>query len=210
MTLKFESEKIEDYLGEIPPYIRFDTPLVQQKIDEIKLQAHTPRECAELAFRVARDEIHHSFDTKNPIVTISGESALENKEGICFAKAHLLASLLRGMEIPTGFCYQRVLRDGKTIESGYALHGLNAVYLEGSGWFRLDPRGNKPGIDSQFSMDEEKLAYPIRPELGEIDYPYVYTEPLDSVLKSMEMSETSQALFHNRPEVISMDLSSSE
>ncbi len=202
MQLKFESENIEDYLGEIPPYIRFDTPLVKQKIEEIKSQTDNPRERAELAFKVARDEINHSFDTKNPVVSISGEKALETKEGICFAKSHLLATLLRGMDIPTGFCYQRVLRDGKTVESGHALHGLNAIYLQDVGWFRVDPRGNKPGIDSQFSIEEEKLAYPIRPELGEIDYPEVYTKPLDSVIESMENSETSQALFFNRPERI--------
>src|SRR5690606_39523518 len=99
------------------------------------------------------------FDTKEEHITINAEDVLEHKEGICFAKSHLLATLLRGMGIPTGFCYQRVLRKG-TIESGYALHGLNAVYLPDTGWFRLDPRGNKPGIDSQFSTDVEKLAYP--------------------------------------------------
>lgn len=194
MKLKLESENIRDYLGEIPPAIRFTTPLVKQKIEFIQSKA-------KIAFEIARDEIKHSFDTGFKPVTMGAEDVLDKKEGICFAKAHLLASLLRGMDIPTGFCYQRVLRKG-TVESGYALHGLNAVYLEGKGWFRLDPRGNKPGVDSQFSMDDEKLAYPIRTELGEVDYPDVFTKPLDSVIDSMQNSEDCGQLFFNRPEKI--------
>ena len=86
------------------------------------------------------------------------------------------------------------------LESGYALHGLNAVYLDDVGWFRVDPRGNKPGVDTQFSTDREKLAYPIREELGEVDYPNVFTEPLPSVITAMQESNDCQELFYNRPE----------
>lgn len=202
MKLIFESDKTEDYLGEIPPYIRFDTPLIKEKIKFIESKADNPKERAKMAFEIARDEVHHSFDTKNPIVTISGEDALKNHEGICFAKAHTLATLLRGMNIPTGFCYQRVLRKGDDPDSGHALHGLNAIYLKEYGWFRVDPRGNKPGIDSQFTIEKEQLAYPIRPEYGEIDYPNVFTKPLDSVIEAMEDSKDSMELFFKRPEGI--------
>ncbi len=201
MKLVFESKKLEDYLKELPPVIQFDTPLVQKEIQEIESKAPTPKERAKMAFEFARDVIQHSFDTQSKVITISAEDAIEKKEGICFAKSHVLATLLRGMGIPAGFCYQRVLRKG-TIESGYALHGLNAVYLEDTGWFRVDPRGNKPGVDSQFSTDTEKLAYPIRTELGEVDYPEVFTAPLPSVIKSMEESTDCQALFYNRPEKV--------
>lgn len=201
MKLQLESRNLEDYLREIPPVIQFDAPMVRQKIKEIESKATTKTEKAKLAFEVARDEIHHSFDTKYEGVTINAEDVLEKKEGICFAKSHLLATLLRGMGIPAGFCYQRVLRKG-TVESGYALHGLNAVYLDETGWFRLDPRGNKPGVDSQFSIHEEKLAYPIRTELGEVDYPNVYTKPLLSVIDAMKDSADSNELFYKRPEKI--------
>ncbi|HNE51513.1 MAG TPA: transglutaminase family protein, partial [Chitinophagales bacterium] len=132
---------------------------------------------------------------------INAEDALSKKEGICFAKAHILATLLRGMGIPAGFCYQRVLRKG-TIESGYALHGLNAVFLKETGWFRVDPRGNKPGVNAQFNPDVEQLAYPIRTELGETDYPDVFVAPLPSVIKAMQSSTDCHALFFNRPEII--------
>lgn len=163
MELQIVSGQFEDYLKELPPVIQFNSPLMQEKIHFIKSKASRNRERAKLAFEIARDEIAHNFDTKSDTITINAEDVLKNKEGICFAKSHLLVGLLRGMGIPAGFCYQKVLRKG-TVESGHALHGLNAIYLPETGWFRVDPRGNRPGIDAQFITDKEKLAYPIRPE----------------------------------------------
>jgi transglutaminase-like putative cysteine protease len=149
-----------------------------------------------------RDEIQHSFDKECDFITVSASEALEHKEGICFAKAHLLAALLRGMEIPTGFCYQRVTRKGTT-DSGYALHGLNALYFkEMDTWFRVDPRGDKPGVHTEFSIHQEILAYPIRTELDEIDYLYVFSKPHKNVISSMYESVDYKDLFFNRPESI--------
>lgn len=199
MRLQLESDRLDDYLGEIPPIVEFSTPRVKETIAAIEAQADSPRERAKLAFEFARDEIAHSFDTNSDVITVDAEDAIKRKEGICFAKSHVLAALLRGMHIPAGFCYQRVLRKG-TVESGYALHGLNALYLDDIGWFRVDPRGNKPGVDSQFSTDEERLAYPIREELGEYDYPHVLTEPLLSVVRAMRDTKDCHTLFYDRPE----------
>lgn len=199
MNLVLESNHLEDYLKEVPPYIRFSVPFIQAQIKKIEAAAPSPEQRAKMAFELARDQIKHSFDTRDPEVTISAEEALTKEKGICFAKSHVLATLLRGMGIPAGFCYQRVLRKG-AVESGYALHGLNAVYLEGIGWFRVDPRGNKPGINSQFTTDKEQLAYPIRVDLGEVDYPNVLIAPLPSVIAAMNASKTSQELFFNRPD----------
>lgn len=201
MQLILESENINDYLAEEPPVIDFHTPFVQDKIREIRSMADTDEERAKVAFEFARDRIAHSFDSHSDVVTIDAEDVLKKKEGICFAKSHLLATLLRGMGIPAGFCYQRVLKKG-TAESGYALHGLNAVYLKDHGWFRLDPRGNKPGVNAQFSTDIEKLAYPIRTESGEIDYREVFTKPLPSVINAMRASNDFNTLFDTRPEAI--------
>lgn len=199
MELIFESQQIKDYLPEIPPVITFQTPLVQEQIKKITTQTSEPYIRAKLAFDFVRDEIKHSFDFESSQVSITAEDTLKNHEGICFAKAHLLASLLRGLRIPTGFCYQRVLKKPQNPNSGFALHGLNAVYLGHIGWCRVDPRGNKPGVHSEFSTIEEKLAYPIRTELGEIDYPNVWVAPLVTVLQSMEKSRSPKELFDLRP-----------
>lgn len=198
MELQIVSKELKDYLKEVPPFIQFHTPLIQKEINSIKSRTTSDLERAKMAFELARDEVAHNFDTKSDNISINAEDVLKSKEGICFAKSHLLVSLLRGMDIPAGFCYQKVLRKG-TVESGYALHGLNAIYFPNTGWFRVDPRGNKPGIDSQFNINEEQLAYPIRPELGEIDYPVVLAEPLQSVVDSMEESQDCEELFYKRP-----------
>ncbi len=199
MNLILQTEDLNEYLKETS-VIDFHHPAVQAKIEEIKRAASTDEARAKLAFEYARDEIKHSFDSpERTKVTISASEAMGCHEGICFAKAHVLAALLRGLGIPCGFCYQRVTRKG-TPESGHALHGLNAVYLaDRKKWFRVDPRGNKPGVNSQFTIDHEQLAYPIRTELGEVDYPYVFAEPLEEVLASMRNSRTSGDLFYNRP-----------
>lgn len=202
MKLVLESENVKDYLQEIAPVICYSSAYIQDRISEINAKASTDFERAKIAFEIARDEVKHSFDTKDPMVTISAEEALKHQGGICFAKAHTFATLARGMNIPVGFCYQRVLRRPMDVQSGYALHGLNAVYLKEYGWFRVDPRGNKPGIDTQFSPFTKQLAYVIHEDLGEVDYPNVFTKPLDSVIQSMKSSKTTQELFLNRPDSI--------
>lgn len=196
MKLIIESNNLSDYLKEIPPVIRFDTPLIKAKIEEIREQTMVPKERAKIAFEWVRDQIQHSFDDDScTSVTISAEETLQQKEGICFAKSHVLATLLRGMGIPTGFCYQ--LKNNP--KAGYVLHGLNAIYLEDTGWFRVDPRGNKPGIHSGFSIAKERLAYPIDPAKGEVDYPNVFPEPLPIVIDAMKNAKDVDALFYNRP-----------
>ena len=199
MELIIESGDMNDYLKEVSPVIQFNTPLIQKEIEAITAQTDSKREQAKLAFEFARDQIHHSFDSEAcTLVTINAEEAIEKKQGICFAKAHVLASLLRGMGIPTGFCYQRLYNP----KSGFAMHGLNAIYLEETGWFRVDPRGNKPGIDSQFTTVVEELAYPIDTAKGDVDYPNVFPEPLPEVITAMRNSKNVQELFYNRPEAM--------
>jgi transglutaminase-like putative cysteine protease len=128
---------------------------------------------------------YHSWDIQSPQVTCKASEVLFYGEGLCYAKAHLLAALLRAHGIPTGFCYQR-LTVGATAETGYALHGLNAVYLASqTSWIRLDARGNKPGIQAEFCTSKEQLAYVVRPELDEIDYPTIYVQPHPKVVKAL-------------------------
>lgn len=202
MNLILESIDPNAYLGE-SGVIDFHAAPLQAKISEIQSVAARDEDQAKLAFDYVRDQIGHSFDLKSSVITISASDAMSCREGICFAKAHLLAALLRGLGIPAGFCYQRVTRTG-TPESGYALHGLNAVQLPSRRvWFRLDPRGNKPGVYSEFSVEEERLAYTIHPTLGEIDYPYVFATPLKAVLSSMCESADCHELFFRRPQHLS-------
>jgi transglutaminase-like putative cysteine protease len=111
----------------------------------------------------------------------------------------LLAAILRSKGIPTGFCYQKLTK-GDTPDTGYCIHALNAVYLKTlERWIRLDARGNKEGVNAQFSIDEEKLAFPIRKLYDEKDYTIIYTEPNTKTINALKHNLDCNILFQNLP-----------
>ena len=176
MKLICESEKLDDYLLELDE-VDYSNPIIQTKANELFHFSQTEIEKAKISFEFVRDKIPHSWDIQGDKVTCKASEVLIYKEGICYAKSHLLASLLRSQGIPTGFCYQR-LTLSNTPENGYCIHALNAVYFRSlNKWVRLDARGNKKGINAQFSIEEEKLAYHTRKEFYEKDYPIIYVKP---------------------------------
>ncbi|WP_037290921.1 transglutaminase-like domain-containing protein [Saccharibacillus sacchari] len=146
----------------------------------------TELERIQAAYEFVRDEISHSMDIRSPEVTRRASEVLRQGHGICYAKSHLLAALLRGMGIPAGMCYQRLTWDD-TVEGGHAIHALNTVYLrEKDQWIRLDARGNKEGVNAQFFIGKEQLAYTTRPELGEVDYETNFHEPPPAIIEALE------------------------
>ncbi|MBW1596240.1 transglutaminase domain-containing protein [Streptomyces sp. JJ38] len=122
---------------------------------------------ASAAFHHVRDRVRHSMDSGEEHVTWRASDVLARSTGICYAKAHALAALLRSQGLPAALCYQRL----------EVVHGLVAVRLPGRPWLRLDPRGDGPGVVSRFSPDEEHLPYTPARELGEYDDPRLYAEP---------------------------------
>ncbi len=153
---------------------------------------------AQRCFEWVRDEIHHSFDYQMNPVTWRASDVLHHKTGYCFAKSHLLAALLRANQIPAGFCYQRLSIDDQG--APYSLHGFNAVYLPDIGWYRIDPRGNKPGVNAQFSPPKEQLAYqPRLPE--EATFSAILSEPLPRVIAALQGQTTWDAMLHNLPDL---------
>ena len=129
----------------------------------------------------------------DPRVTLAASEVLAAGVGLCYAKSHLFAALLRGQGIPAGLCYQILSNDdGRT----HVLHGLVAVYLEG-GWHRQDPRGNKPGVSARFSLREEYLAWPVRSEFGELDVAEVFVHPNPGVVAALRGAADSEELYRN-------------
>lgn len=183
MKLICESLNLEDYLKELPE-VDFQHPLIQQKSNELYANSNARQlEYIKLAYEFVRDEICHSWDIQSTKVTKTASEVLLEGEGICYAKSNLLATLLRFKGIPTGFCYQRLVL-GDTPDTGYCIHALNAVYISSKNkWIRLDARGNKPGVKAEFSLYKEKLAFPVHPELDEIDYPVIYSIPNEKTMK---------------------------
>jgi len=119
------------------------------------------------------------------------------QEGICYAKSNLFAALLRAIKIPVGFCYQKITL-GDTPETGYCVHALNGVYLSDYGrWIRLDTRGNKEGVNAQFSLEYEQLAFPIRSYYDEKDYPTIYTKPNKRTMDTLSNNTNCLDMYKN-------------
>jgi transglutaminase-like putative cysteine protease len=155
-------------------------------------------EKAKRCYRWVRDEIKHSYDYQLSPVTCSASEVISAGTGYCFAKSHLLVALLRANGIPAGFCYQRLSRD----DNGppYTLHGLVAICIPQYGWYRVDPRGNRPGIDARFTPPIERLAF--HPSLaGEADLPEIWTDPLPVVVEALRSYKTWDALWKNLPDI---------
>ena len=154
---------------------------------------------AKTVYEYVRDEISHSFDINSDTVTCNASDVLKYKQGICYAKSHLLAAILRYLGIPTGLCYQKLIVDD-TDKPWFSLHGLNAIYLKSlNKWIRVDARGNKEGVAAEFSIDTEMLAFPVREELGERDYPTIYAKANRNVIKSLKSSNNREDLIKNLP-----------
>lgn len=196
MKLELESNHLTDYLLETEQ-INFTHPLVEGKSNELYGSAKDELAYIKAVFHYIRDNIAHSWDIQSTRVTYKASDVLHYKEGICYAKSILLCALLRNKGVPAGFCYQR-LTLGDTPDTGYALHALNAVYIRSMNqWIRLDARGNKEGVRSEFSISEEKLAFPIRTQYDEIDYPTIYVHPNKQTIDVLKQSDNCLEMYRD-------------
>lgn len=133
------------------------------------------------------------------LLTCSASEVLAAGHGICFAKPHLLTALLRCKSISTGFCYQKLILDDETSPI-LIYHGLNGVYIkEYKMWIRLDARGNKEGVNAQFSLESEQLAFPIRTEKGEEDGCVIYPDSDIKILEKFKNNKTRTELWDDLP-----------
>ncbi|MDP1771430.1 MAG: transglutaminase family protein [Methylobacter sp.] len=187
---------MEHYLDS-SEYIDWNHPLVVAKAAELAEGCVSDESVAKRCFEFVRDAIKHSWDYRMNPVTCKASDVLIHGTGYCYAKSHLLAALLRANAIPAALCYQRLMVE--TDGPPYCLHGLNAVYLEQHGWYRIDARGNKPGVSADFCPPIEKLAFPIINAL-ERDFPQILAEPLPLVVKALTENKTVEQVFENLPD----------
>lgn len=197
MILKLESNTLDDYLT-CTGIVDFDHPKINSEALRLASQSGSSQELIKNAYEFVRDAIAHSVDVVGTMVTCKASEVLIAKEGLCFAKSHLLAALLRCNDIPVGFCYH-ALRSSSG--SSLVLHGFVAVFMENlQKWVRLDPRGNKKGIDAQFGVIHELLAYQVNPDIGEIDFPIVFAEPDVNVVAALSTHKTVGELLLSLPQ----------
>ena len=174
-------------------FINFDSQNIIDKCNELKVENQSKEEYAKLAFEFVRDEIKHSADHSIEEITIKASDVLEKKTGLCFAKTHLLAALLRANNVPCGICYQRL--QSATDTEKFHLHGFNAIYLKKHGWFKIDPKGEKV----EFNPPADTLIYDASSE-GEYTDEYVYDKPHDYVTEVMLNSKTVAEFLENIPD----------
>jgi len=194
-----ESDDLNEYLVS-DAVVDWQTPAVRQKA--LELAGALPDEVAKARclYEWVRDSISHSNDAGLEMVTCTASEVLQHGTGICFAKSHLLAALLRAVAIPAGFCYQ-VLRLDPPVDNEPVLHGFNAIYLATlDRWIRVDARGNTNGINAQFSLKKERLAFAMDPSADEFIYEAIFSAPVDSVVNRLKMYTTRSELWLDLPQ----------
>ncbi|MFF1639672.1 transglutaminase domain-containing protein [Streptomyces sp. NPDC058246] len=194
MELIQETPDLSAYLA-ADEVIDHEHPVVREAAAHLAKGVADSYAYAQAAYEFVRDTIPHSQDAGDLRVTWRASDVLEWRTGICHAKAHALAALLRAEDIPTALCYQSLLHDDG---SGRAVHGLVAVRFNGA-WHRQDCRGNKPGVDARFSLDGERLAWIPDPESSEMDYPVLYAEPHPAVLRALQEAPDRPSLWTTLP-----------
>lgn len=188
IEVALETAPPEAYLGG-DEFIDPQDRAVQELALTVRQQAGSDISFTKAAFEWVRDEVAHSYDVQDPRVTLTAGEVLAQRVGLCYAKSHLLTALLRAEGIPTGLCYQRLAHG-----DGHVLHGLVAVHLNGA-WHRQDPRGNKDGVDAQFSLDSEQLAWRVDRSRGEVDYPKLFTSPARCVVDTLRSTTDVLSLY---------------
>ena len=68
------------------------------------------------------------------------------------------------------------------------------------GWYRIDARGNKPGVDAQFTPPFERLAFTVDLP-GEANLPGIHAEPLAAVLQVLENAGDYREVADHLPDI---------
>ncbi|MET9420496.1 transglutaminase family protein [Streptomyces sp. NPDC006540] len=169
--------------------IDHDHPIVREIAADLARQAADSYVYAQAAYEYVRDAVPHSHDTGDPRVTWRASDVLRLRTGICYAKSHALAALLRAEDIPAALCYQRL--EG-------VVHGLVAVRFHGA-WHRQDPRGGRHGGSVPFSLAGERLPFTPRPESSDVNYPVLYAAPHPVVLEALQKAPDRARLWQTLP-----------
>lgn len=179
------------------PTIDSDSPAIVALAAELAGADTDDEVVARRCFLWVRDQVRHSMDHGIPVVTCVASEVLKHRAGFCYAKSHLLAALLRARGIPAALCYQRLALD--EAGSAFFLHGLVAVHLRRHGWYRVDPRGEKPGVSADFSPPVERLPY--APKLpGEADLAERHADALACVVATLQRWSTADEVRRHLPD----------
>lgn len=217
--------------------IDWQTPSVTDLARRLLAEARAEAEESDLAsarrqierlFRFVRDEIVHSFDLSEADharlaerdipgfapgfarrgVAGRASEVLALGHGLCFAKSHLLAALLRQAGHPTGFCHVRLVDDERP--GRFVLHGFVAcLWPATGGWILLDPRGNRGRPGEPGAIESEcrfappySLAFVPDPARGEALLPFIAKRPGRRIVDLLERVPDRAALARSLPDTL--------
>ncbi len=208
-NLVLQNDNIEYYLKSTK-LINYDSPEVSNLATQLGISSDNEIASIIKAYEYVRDQIPHTNDAKKTEVAQSASDVLKLGHGFCYAKAELLAALLRFAGIPTGICYQRLCLDDPdefnstaSFDKRLVLHAVNAVFIKSlDKWVRMDARGNSGIINAQFSIEKEQLAFTIHPEFEEEDGLVVYADTPPCIAKALETYHSALKLMQNLPSYI--------
>lgn len=194
-------EKIFAYADDLKAYLKADNVIdynnepVCKLADRLFDSSSDEVDFIRKAYEYVRDNIAHSADAGEELVTCSASEVLQTRHGICFAKSHLLAAILRSKGVPTGFCYQKLILDDETapVITYRAMMGEYIIY------YRNKVIG---GIyDDRFLVKNIKAAADLMPEAA-LELPYDGAKEMllvDDVENKGFLKELLEAMFDELP-----------
>jgi hypothetical protein len=87
------------------------------------------------------------------------------------------------------------------VDNEPVLHGFNAIYLASIGkWLRIDARGNSKGLNAQFNIKKEQLAFAMDPLADEFIYEAIFAVPVSTVVNRLKMYKFRSDLWQDLPQ----------
>lgn len=196
-----ESDDLGRYLEDTIT-IDWQTPELMTKAGELLEGVSDAEARVRRLFEFVRDEIDHSFEIETEGHPCRASEVLEAGHGLCYAKSHLLAGLLRYAGFPTGFCYTRLVSSERP--DRFVLHGFNAVYWrEAASWIFLDARGDREDLATECRFEAPwSHAYDPDPDRGEAFLPFIYKRPAKRIIDLLERAPDLSAIRRNLPDAI--------
>ncbi len=182
--------------------IDWQTPMLMERARSLLAGLETPEARVARLFEFVRDDVAHSRDQPTEVHPCRASEVLAAGTGLCFAKSHLLAGLLRIAGFPVGFCYARL---GDAARAGrFVLHGFNGVWwAPGERWIYLDARGDTGPVRTECRFEPPwSLAQAPDPEAGESFLPFIYRRPAKRIVDLLERAPSLEAVLRNWPDSI--------
>ncbi len=181
-------------------YVDYSEIIITRETSQATIGCRTEEEKVKAIFEFVRDEISNAFAIDAIDIPYTASQVVKARLGTDDAKAILLAAMLRSINVPAGFCYQRLTIVDDDSE-GHYLHCYNAVYLDGA-WIKLDASANPNGVKSGFCKITPELSFIPRDVYDECNMPGIWAEPYEKSMDVLKDAEYVEEVVFNLPDSI--------